>query len=73
MTPFSPLDVATWPTLLTAEQIAAIWQRPVGGVKKSCQQGRFIPAPFQSHPYRWRRSDVLRVVEGQRTTFRRSA
>jgi hypothetical protein len=51
---------------LTAEQVAAIYQRKVGGVKKLCQQRRFVPSPFQTHPYRWRKVDVLRHVEGAR-------
>ena len=64
MTPdFSVTDVATWPVVLTADQIAAIYQRSVGGIKKACQQHRFIPAPFQRQPYRWRKSDVVRHVE----------
>lgn len=66
MTPFSTLDTATWPITLTAEQVAAIYQRSVLGLKKACQQRRFVPAPFRTQPYRWRRVDVLRDVEGAR-------
>jgi hypothetical protein len=51
---------------LTAEQVAAIYQRKVGGVKKLCQQRTFVPAPFQKHPYRWRKVEVVRHVEGAR-------
>lgn len=61
---FDPRDPSTWLPTLTAEQVAAIYQRPVGGIKKSCQLGRFHPAPFQTKPYRWRKSAVLRDVEG---------
>lgn len=63
---FDPLTPATWPLALTAEQVAAIYQRSVAGLKKSCQKRTLVPAPFQSHPYRWRKADVLRHVEGGR-------
>ncbi len=66
MTPFSITDDATWPVCLTAEQVAAIYQRSVGGLKKACQQHRFIPAPFQTHPYRWRRIDLKRQLSEAR-------
>lgn len=65
MTPdFNVADSTTWPAVLTAEQVSAIYQRPVGGIKKACQQHRFIPAPFHVQPYRWRKVDVVRHVEG---------
>lgn len=63
---FDPLTPATWPLALTAEQVAAIYQRSVGGVKKACQKFSFRPAPFQKHPYRWRKADVVRHLEGGR-------
>lgn len=66
MTPdFSAADPATWPLTLTVDQIAAIYQRPVGGIKKACSQHRFHPAPFQK-PYRWRKADVLRDLQSGR-------
>jgi len=69
MTPdFNTADSSTWPLTLTAEQVAAIYQRPVGGLKKACQTHRFVPAPFRTHPLRWRRADVLRDVEGARAS-----
>lgn len=60
---FSITNSATWPVCLTPEQIAAIYQRTVAAVKKACQQGRFVPAPFEVHPYRWRKCDVLRHLD----------
>jgi hypothetical protein len=63
---FNAADTATWLPTLTAEQIAAIYQRSVGGIKQACQKGSFVPAPFQKQPYRWRRADVLRHLEGGR-------
>lgn len=63
--PFNACDPATWPATLTAEQVAAIYQRKVGGLKKSCQSHTFVPAPFQAKPYRWRKTDVQRHVAGK--------
>lgn len=62
----TPADPATWPVLLTAQDIAAIFRRSVMGIKKACQRGRFVPAPCQVRPYLWRRADVVRFVEGAR-------
>jgi len=56
---FNAADPTTWPLTLTADQVAAIYQRSVGGLKKACQRHRFHPAPF-TRPYRWRKADVLR-------------
>lgn len=67
MTPdFNVADHATWPVVLTPEQVSAIYTRSVGAIKKACQTHRFLPAPYQRHPYRWRKVDVLRDVEGAR-------
>lgn len=70
---FTVCDPATWPVLLDAEQVAAIYRRAPGGIKKSCQRGQFVPAPIATRPYRWRKCDVLRHVEGARVVLRRSA
>ena len=67
MTPeFNTADPTTWPVTLTPDHVAAIYHRSVGAVKKACQLHRFVPAPFQKYPFRWRRVDVLRHVEGAR-------
>jgi hypothetical protein len=65
-TAFNSCDPGSWPVVLTAEQVAAIYQRSVGGVKKKCQEHTFVPAPYQKQPYRWRKADVVRDVEGAR-------
>lgn len=64
MIEFNALEPSTWPLVLTAEQVAAIYQRPILGLKKACQLHRFLPAPYKTHPYRWRKVAVLRDVEG---------
>lgn len=68
---FSPNDRATWPELLTADEVAAIFRRQVSGLKKACQQRRFVPSPIQVRPYLWRRKDILRRLDAERTELRK--
>lgn len=56
---------------LTIEQIAAIYQRSVAAVRKACWRNRFVPAPYQARPYRWRKTAVVADVEGARSSLRR--
>jgi len=63
---FDVLDPSTWPLVLTTGQVAAIYQRSDGGLRKACQKGQFIPAPYKRRPWLWRKVDVLRDVEGAR-------
>jgi len=71
---FNVADPSTWPAILTADETAAILRRKVGGLKKACQRGPFQPAPYQVHPYRWRKSDVERfVLSGRGGHLRRTA
>jgi len=63
---FDVTDTATWGVILTIHDMCAIYSRTVGAIRKACQQGRFVPAPLEGKPYRWRRCDVLRHVEGSR-------
>lgn len=68
MTPFSPADSRTWPAMLSAEQVCAIYGGvfTVSGLKKRCQREAFTPRPARVRPYLWRKCDVVRDVEGQR-------
>lgn len=73
---FSVTDSSTWPVLLTAEEVAAIFRLSVAWVHKRCALGTFVPAPKDmSKPRLWRRADVLRHVEPgtSRGLVRRSA
>ncbi len=63
---FDVLDRSTWQDCLTVPQVAAIYQRSEGGLRKACQLHRFQPAPYKVRPYRWRKVDVLRDLEGAR-------
>lgn len=72
MTVFTTVDLATWPIVLSAAQVAAIYQRSKLGLERACASGTFVPAPFQRRPrYLWRRSDVLRHVDGAASAFRK--
>lgn len=67
MTPFDPCNVSTWPALLTASQMAEIWQRSASRINRLTAEGRFDVAPVpKSSPRRWRKADVLRVVDPAR-------
>lgn len=63
MKPFDLTDSSTWPVTLDVDQMALIYRRTVGGIRKACQQKRFFPQPFQTHPYLWRRDDVTGYLE----------
>jgi len=69
MTPdFNTADSSTWPVVLTAAHMSAIYGRSVGAIQKACQLHKFQPAPFLTHPLRWRRTDVLRQLEHGRAS-----
>jgi len=69
---FDPCDRATWPDVLLADEVSAIYRRRPGGVKKACQERTFVPAPAWRHPWRWHRADVLRHLDG-RVSVRRAS
>lgn len=73
MTAFDPLTRATWPELLTADEVAPIYRRKSGSaVIRAVQLHRFPVAPFQKYPYAWRRADVIRHLDSARGTLRRA-
>lgn len=73
MTPFTVTDRATWGELLTAEEVALILRRSVGGIRKAASTRTLVPAPFLTQPWRWRRADVVRYLDGPRAALRRTA
>jgi hypothetical protein len=72
MTTFSPADRATWGELLTLTEIAAIYRRGPHGLRSELQRRTFVPAPFLKHPYRWRKADVIRHLDGTQSRLRRA-
>lgn len=73
MKAFTVRDASTWSEVMTVHEIAAIYRRKVGGLRKSCQRGQFAPAPYREHPWLWRKVDVERDVFGPRIQLRRIA
>lgn len=72
MKPFDAADPATWSSVLTVDEVSAIYRRTPAGIRKACQLHRFIPAPFKGpKPYQWRRVDVERDVFGARAPLRK--
>lgn len=60
---FNPREPATWPLALSLEQVAAIYQRSPNAIRhglRATARTRFLPAPYKSLPYRWRKADVTR-------------
>lgn len=68
--PFTITDPTTWAATLTLEEVAAIYRRTPAAILKACQSHRFTPAPYLTHPRRWRRVDVERHVIGNRAVPR---
>ena len=69
MTPdFNVADASTWPLVMTVAHMSAIYAQSVGGIEKACQLHKFTPAPFLTHPRRWRRADVLRQLDQGRAS-----
>ena len=56
----SPItDVEALPVILRIDEIARIYRRGVETIRRELRQGIFRPLPFDTHPYRWRRVDIL--------------
>lgn len=75
---FTVTDRSMWPDLLTLDQVAAIWQRTPGGIRKALERGRFTPLPILSEaggfavPLRWRKTAVVRYLDGgHQVSFRK--
>lgn len=68
--PFDPNDCATWPLVLSLDQVAAIYGRSREAIRHSLKASyrgvAFQPAPFRRNPAQWRRSEVERDVIGAR-------
>ena len=67
MTPgFSITDHATWPELLTSDEVAAIWRISLWNLNRQLRDGTFVPAPMpgtrRRGDRRWRKADIVRYV-----------
>lgn len=66
---FSVADPATWGMVLSLQEVAAIYGLKPETLRhylKPRARTAFSPQPFKRGPYRWRKVDVLRDVEGNR-------
>lgn len=73
MTPiFNVADPATWPMVMPIEHVSEVYDRSVKAIRNECSAKRFVPAPFLVRPFRWRKADILRHVEGARGTSLRA-
>src|SRR5688572_15593483 len=75
MAAFDVTKPDTWPVVLKAEEVAAIFRCSPFHLRRKARVGQFIPAPFQvptakGNPYLWKRSDVARHV-GEAVTAKR--
>lgn len=60
----SAVDWNAFPPMLDAYDLALIYKRRVGGVRKGLQRrSPKLPTPCQSRPYRVRRADCKRHYE----------
>lgn len=50
--------------LLTARQVAAIFQVEVTTIWRRCEEGRMVPPPVLRRPYRFSPVQVQQVIEG---------
>lgn len=66
-------DRRTWPELMTVQHIAAIWSLSTKTVNRLVSEGKFVPAPDDGHPRRWRKDDVIRWYERRELARRRRA
>lgn len=74
MSTFDAADPSTWPVTLTVNHIAPIFHKSPKAVWAAIKHGRFPVSPIpNARPMLWRRSDVLRVVEGSRVQLGRTA
>jgi hypothetical protein len=67
---FTPTDRATWPEVLTLAEAAAILRKSPRTLRRACGQRICVPAPAFTAPYRWRRSDITRFIDGPRAVRR---
>ena len=66
---FSVTDPATWPAVLSLENVAAIYGLSVHSLRHYLRPSAkypFSPQPYRTHPLRWRKADIERDAIGNR-------
>ena len=62
--PAPVMNLATLPVLLLIEDMAALYRISTRTIRRLIEQNEFNPIPFEKYPFRWRREDVLRHLNG---------
>lgn len=57
------IELEHLPVVLRIDDLARIYRRGVETIRRELRQGIFRPLPFELHPYRWRRVDVIDDIE----------
>ena len=60
-------DLSQLPLVLTIDEMAAVYRRTKGTIRRSIQQGTFRPAPYDGPPYRWLRAHVEHDLQRRAT------
>lgn len=73
MSAFTPENRSTWRDILTILEVADILRRKAGGIRKACQTRTMVPTPAWDlgRPIRWRKTDVIRHIDGGVAAMRR--
>lgn len=51
-------DLSQLPLVLTIDEMATLYRRAKSTIRRSIQQGKFRPAPYDGPPYRWLRAHI---------------
>jgi len=57
--PAAITDLSPLPLILLIDEIARIYRRAPGTIRRDLQAGTFRPQPFAKFPYRWLKDDVV--------------
>jgi hypothetical protein len=65
--PRAPItDLHQLPTILTLQEIAAVYRVSKATIRRGLQDSTFRPLPYEKYPYRWLRVDVERDLKTRR-------
>lgn len=74
MTPPAPVsNLSSLPFILTLREVAAIYRLSDRTIRRDLERNEFRPMPYDKYPYRWRRDDVIRDLNGPSRKMRRRA
>jgi Helix-turn-helix domain len=62
--PAPVVNLATLPVLLKLTDMAAVYRISERTIRRLVERNEFHPIPYEKYPYRWRRDDVIRDLNG---------